>query len=147
MFQLSKPLKLENHKLIIPEDHKPKSPRDIMAVENSQFERRVKPQRETSNKDNETFSLNPEEEFDKQGSNGLDIPADLMKEICDVAFENMNGEPARKSRKSNSKRVSTIADFGEFPTSMNMLEQCPNDKNHLCLNMLGDEVPGKNLDI
>lgn len=136
MFQLNKPLSIENHKLLIPEDHKPKTPRDIIAVENSQFERNIKPQRETSKDD--TISFNPEDE-----SNDLNIPSDLMKEICDVAFEKLDGEQVRNTRKDNMKRVNTIADFGEFPTSMDMLEQCPNDKNHLCLNMLGDEVPGK----
>lgn len=143
MFQLSKPLNIENHKLLIPEDHKPKTPRDIIAVENSQFEPSAKPQRDTSPKDDDTITFNPDEEYKKQSPNDLYIPPDLMKEICDVANENIKGEPTRNTRKDNSKRVNTIADFGEFPTSMDMLEQCPNDKNHLCLNMLGDEVPGK----
>lgn len=142
MFQLSKPLNIKDHKLIIPEDHKPKIPREIIAVENAQFERSIKTERDTL-KDDDTISFNPDEEYNKKYSSDLHIPPDLMKEICDVAFENINGEPVRNTRKGNMKRVNTIADFGEFPTSMDMLEQCPNDKNHLCLNMLGDEVPGE----
>lgn len=144
MFQLNKPLNIENHKLLIPEDRKPKTPRDIIAVTNSQLDPpSIKPQRETSTEEDDTIVLNPEEEYNNKCSSDLYIPPDLMKEICDVAFENINGNMPRNTRKDNIRRVNTIADFGEFPTSMDMLEQCPNDKNHLCLNMLGDEVPGK----
>lgn len=143
MFHLNKPLNIENHKLLIPEDHKPKTPKDIIAVANSQFESSKKPQRDTSIEEDDKIVLNPEEEYNKKLSSDLYIPPDLMKEICDVAFENRNENTPRITRKDNLKRVNTIGDFGEFPTSMDMLEQCPNDKNHLCLNMLGDEVPGK----
>lgn len=143
MFHLSKPLNIEDHKLLIPEDHKPKTPREIIAVDNSQFKQNQKIQRDTSVKDDDMISLNPDEEYKNKLLNDFYIPPDLMKEICDVALENLNENGPRDTRKANTKRVNTIADFGEFPTNMDMLEQCPNDKNHLCLNMLGDEVPGE----
>lgn len=43
---------------------------------------------------------------------------------------------------TNTDGVHTIGDLGYFPTTMNLLEHCPNDKNRLCLNMLEDRVPG-----
>lgn len=57
-------------------------------------------------------------------------------------------EPQRQKRswaqssKNDTDYIHSITDFGYFPDTMNFLERCPEDKNHLCLNLLGDEVPG-----
>uniref|UniRef100_A0A1B0AHD6 Uncharacterized protein n=1 Tax=Glossina pallidipes TaxID=7398 RepID=A0A1B0AHD6_GLOPL len=42
---------------------------------------------------------------------------------------------------NNNDGIKKIIDFGLFPTSLNVLEYCPNAKNQLCLNMLDDRVP------
>lgn len=49
---------------------------------------------------------------------------------------------ARIKIDEGQKDIKKIADIGLFPTSMNVIEQCPDNNNRLCLNMVDDRVPG-----
>ncbi|XP_055849308.1 uncharacterized protein LOC129914202 isoform X2 [Episyrphus balteatus] len=155
IFQLRRPLTLQNHKLLIPhsidsddapadavDEVKAKhrnlyesiNPKDVLAIDSSKFDiNKIHDDSDTNNKEDDQ-------------SNGASVAA--KRTLCHATSAS---ERQRKQRSSSnhlvngeSEAVFSVGDLGYFPGNMNILEQCPSDPNHLCLNMLDEEAPGTN---
>ncbi|CAD7084184.1 unnamed protein product [Hermetia illucens] len=118
LYNLEKPLHLQDYKLLIPNNHTSNiTPKEILAVNTNKFH------------------------MDK-----IETDEDLRDNICEAAFSKSKLYSDNKSfvhkRNGQDDSIHSLEDFGEFPTFMNILEQCKNDPSHLCLNMLDEKTPG-----
>jgi len=80
---------------------------------------------------------------------------DISKSICYAKYISNNNEDIDNDYLDNDKfknlhrkrednmGVHSLSDLGYFPSKLNIMEQCKDKPDHLCLNLLDEEVPGK----
>ncbi|KAL9898320.1 uncharacterized protein ACN427_006525 [Glossina fuscipes fuscipes] len=161
IFQFEKSLQLQNNQLLVPKDDRPT--RDYNPSIASKYLNSADGSENLKN-----FHFNPENllavdparltsdvlqmdmvEFDKQRAKQMDLPS-IKSNIRNTLWNGIldHIRPIRSSsylpntdNNNNNDGIKRIIDFGFFPTSLNVLEYCPNAKSQLCLNMLDDRVP------
>ncbi|XP_037947552.1 uncharacterized protein LOC119679334 isoform X2 [Teleopsis dalmanni] len=156
IFQLEKSLKLKNHQLLIPKDNKPsrrsiisnlakinRNPNIILAIDKKRRGSRhaIKNKKANPVVDDQILCRKIRRKMHADSINQLNA----SKNVRNTETSN---DCVNKSKNLSSKDdIQTIGDLGVFPVTMNVLERCPHDKNHLCLNMLDDKVPAFNFKV
>lgn len=103
---------------------------DVLTVDSKVLENREPWQHQVNEDDANLYSWLPESEQNIVWK-GVVRQLRNARKLARIKIENNNSE------------IKKIADIGLFPTTMNILEHCPDDKNRLCLNIMDDRVPGK----
>ncbi|XP_055907416.1 uncharacterized protein LOC129942471 isoform X2 [Eupeodes corollae] len=147
IFQLKRPLTLQNHKLLIPQvvddsdevkaEHRNPydsiNPSDVLAIDSSMFDfNKIHDDSDTNNK-----------EDDQSNEDEAAAAAAAKITLCHASELQRNRRRSTDSHPTDNETdgVLSIGDLGYFPADMNILEQCPTDPNHLCLNVLDEEAP------
>ncbi|XP_053969967.1 uncharacterized protein LOC128871863 [Anastrepha ludens] len=79
--------------------------------------------------------------------NPKDLRSRNIFKICNTSDEKSIKLKGRIKRKLIKNCVRNITDVGILPSTMSILNQCPSNSSRLCLNMLGDKVPGYSIKI
>lgn len=152
IFQLEKSLQFQDHQLLIPYNQQHNTPHKHMKENYSLPQSApIKPNKYT------ILAINPkllnshssiENTVNKlRKRHNLcpnTIQSNEMTTTVNHLSENNQGKPPiHNGKDAGMDAIQKIADFGSFPSTMNLLEHCPDDPKRLCLNILDDRVPGK----
>lgn len=79
--------------------------------------------------------------------NDSELIDENLEEICYARSEIKRNKDygLRNRRRKDELGIYNLNDFGDFPETLNLLQNCQNDKNDMCLNMLNKNVPGMDI--
>lgn len=95
------------------------------------------------NKNNEYMTIDTK----KIPCNDSELIDENLEQICYARSEIKRNKDygLRNKRRKDELGMYNLNDFGDFPETLNLLQNCKDDKNGMCLNMLNKNVPGKDI--